>query len=25
VMPNHFHAVIRIHPRPANKPNHLSY
>jgi len=25
VMPNHFHAVIRIHPRPDNKPNHLSY
>ncbi len=25
VMPNHFHAVIRIHKRPANKPNHLSY
>jgi len=25
VMPNHFHAVIRIHRRPANKPNHLSY
>lgn len=25
VMPNHFHAVIRIHPRPTNKPNHLSY
>ncbi|MDD4025902.1 MAG: transposase, partial [Kiritimatiellae bacterium] len=25
VMPNHFHAVIRIHPRATNKPNHLSY
>ena len=25
VMPNHFHAVIRIHRRPTNKPNHLSY
>lgn len=25
VMPNHFHAVIRIHPRPDNKTNHLSY
>lgn len=25
VMPNHFHAVLRIHARPANKPNHLAY
>ena len=25
VMPNHFHAVIRIHPRPTNRANHLSY
>ncbi|NLL84377.1 MAG: hypothetical protein GX230_09085, partial [Lentisphaerae bacterium] len=25
VMPNHFHAVIRIHMRPTNKCNHLSY
>ena len=25
VMPNHFHAVIRIHDRPTNKPNHLAY
>ncbi|MGI5868735.1 MAG: transposase [Kiritimatiellia bacterium] len=25
VMPNHFHAVLRIHARPTNKPNHLAY
>ncbi|MGI5868135.1 MAG: transposase, partial [Kiritimatiellia bacterium] len=25
VMPNHFHAVLKIQHRPGNRPNHLSY
>lgn len=25
VMPNHFHAILRIHPRPTNKAQHLGY
>jgi len=25
VMPNHFHGIVHIHKRPANKRNHLAY
>ena len=25
VMPNHFHAIVRIHSRPTNKEHHLGY